>query len=286
MVTARGALQERVVAPQRTIHCPGSINIQGRVFGDWLPSGHGNVNARQAIAVSCDIYFYSVAGGNPYTDLQGLGNKKLAEYAQAFGFGEKSGIRLPGEATGLVPTEEWKKERRKEAWYIGDNYNTGIGQGDLLATPLQLANMTAAIANGGTLYRPRLVDAVRDAEGSVIRTLPVEAVRKIPVAPPYLAAIRAGMRDVVAAPHGTAYYSLRQPSLAIAGKTGSAEYFGPLDSKGKLPTHALFVGYAPYEDPQIAVAVVVYGGGEGSEVAAPAAADAMKAFFELKRHAG
>lgn len=282
MVTTAAALQERVVAPETRINCPGALTVQGWTFRDWTPLGHGpNVTARHALAVSCDIYFYSVAGGNPYTGLKGLGIQKLAEYSRLFGFGERTGLRLPGEAKGFVPTEEWKKEQKKENWYIGDNFNVGIGQGDLLTTPLQLANMTAAIANGGTLYRPRLAREVKDAEGAVTQTFQPEVIRKLALAPEYLAAIRAGMRDVVAQQFGTAYYSLKQPELTIAGKTGTAEFAGPRDSKGFLPTHALFVGYAPYEDPKIAVAVVVYNGGEGSEAAAPVAADVMKAYFEL-----
>jgi penicillin-binding protein 2 len=282
LVTAAAALQERVVTPQTRINCPGSLTVSGRTFNDWTPQGHGpNVTARHAVAVSCDIYFYSVAGGNPLTGFQGLGIKRLADYARSFGLGERTGLRLPGEIAGLMPSEEWKRETRKEPWYIGDSFNTGIGQGDVLMTPLQLANMTAAVANGGTLYRPHLVSAIRDSEGNMVQTAAPEVIRKVPVAPEHLAAIRAGMRDVVAAEFGTAYWSLKQPALPIAGKTGTAEYGGVRDSRGNLPTHALFVGFAPYDDPQIAVAVVVYGGGEGSEVAAPVAADTLKAYFEL-----
>ncbi|MBI3974107.1 MAG: penicillin-binding protein 2 [Chloroflexi bacterium] len=287
MVTAAAALQEKVVTLQTPINCVGAISLRGATYRDWYAPGHGNVNVRQALAVSCDIYFYSVSGGNPYTGLHGLGIERLARYAHAFGFGEKSGLRLPGEVAGLIPTEEWKRERMKEPWYIGDNYNVGIGQGAVLATPLQLANMTAAIASGGTLYRPHLVKAIRDAEGNVTQTTAPDTIRKLPLAPEYLAAIRAGMRDAVAAQSatptqsGTAYFALRQYDFPMAGKTGTAEYAGPRDSKGNLPTHALFVGFAPYDDPQIAVAVIVYGGGEGSATAAPVAAEAIKAFFEL-----
>lgn len=282
LVTAAAALQEKVVTPTTPINCPGAITVNGQTFRDWTPKGHGpNVTARHAIAVSCDIYFYSVAGGNPYTGLKGLGIQKLAEYAHAFGFGEKSGIHLGGEQAGLVPTEEWKKDTKKEGWYIGDNYNVGIGQGDLLVTPLQLADMTAAMANGGTLYRPRIVSAVRDESGKVTQTFAPEVIRKLPVNIEFLNAIRAGMRDAVTTPDGTAYYALKQPALAIAGKTGTAEFYGPRDKNGNLPTHALFVGFAPYDDPQIAVAVFVYHGGEGSEIAAPVAADVMKAYFDL-----
>ncbi|HEX2324033.1 MAG TPA: penicillin-binding transpeptidase domain-containing protein, partial [Chloroflexota bacterium] len=151
---------------------------------------------------------------------------------------------------------------------------------------LQLANMTAALANGGTVYRPRLVKEVRVADGAVVQAYQPEALRKVPVAPEHLAAIRAGMRDAVATTEGTAYWVLRQITVPVAGKTGSAEfvpegYVAP-NRFAKLPTHALFVAFAPYDDPQIAIAVVVYGGGEGSDVAAPAAGETIKAFMELR----
>lgn len=281
MVTAAASLQERLVTPQTRVNCTGSLTVSGRTFHDWTERGHGNVNVRQALATSCDIYFWSLAGGNAsYPSLQGLKIERLAEYARAFGFGEKTGLRLGGEAAGLIPSRELKRQRG-EQWFIGDDYNVGIGQGDVLTTPLQLANMAAALANGGTLYRPRLVKEVRDDAGAVSHAYAPEALRKLPVAAEHISAIRAGMRDAVATTEGTAYWALKQPALTIAGKTGSAEYPGQRDVRGKLPSHALFVGFAPYDDPRIAVAVIVYGGGEGSEVAAPVAAEVMKAYFEV-----
>ncbi len=285
MVTAAGSLQEKVVVPTTNIPCAGSITRNGLVFRDWTTQGHGPVNARQALGVSCDVYFYSVAGGNPYVGLQGLGMARLAEYARAFGFGERTGIRLPGEAPGLVPTAEWKRQVKNEAWYVGDEYNAGIGQGDVLATPLQLANMTATLANGGTVFRPRIVRETRDPAGATLKRYPPEVIRTVPVAREYLAAIRAGMRDttnaalVVPGFAGTAYSTLRPFALDMAGKTGTAEFEGPRDAKGNLPSHALFVGYAPYDAPRIAVAVFLYGGGEGSEVAAPVAAEVIRAYL-------
>lgn len=282
LVTAAAALQEKVVGPQTKLNCQGVLVVSGRAFVDWDPRGHGNVDVRQAIATSCDVFFWSVAGGNPATGFGGVKIERLAEYAHQFGLGEKSGLRLPGEIAGLIPTRDWKRQRG-EQWYIGDDFNVGVGQGDVLVTPLQLANMAATVANGGTLYRPRLVSALRDLEGTVTRTYDSEIIRKVNVAPDALAIIRAGMRDVVYAPNGTAYFSLRQPPTNLAGKTGSAEFGnGPRDVHGKLPSHALFVGFAPYDSPQIAVAVVVYGGGEGSEIAAPAAGDTIKAYFDLQ----
>jgi penicillin-binding protein 2 len=156
-----------------------------------------------------------------------------------------------------------------------------IGQDKLQVTPLQMAEVAAAIANGGTLYRPRVASGVRDGSGAELASFAPEVIRRLPVSPEYMGVIQAGMRDVITAPEGTAYYALKQPSLSMAGKTGTAEFYGPLDAKGNLPTHALFVGYAPFEAPQIAVAVIVHHGGEGSETAAPIAAELMKAYFEL-----
>jgi penicillin-binding protein 2 len=182
-----------------------------------------------------------------------------------------------------VPTAEWKRRTKNEAWYVGDEYNAGIGQGDVLATPLQLAAMTATIANGGTLYRPRIVSELRHPAS--VTSFPPEVIRTVPVAPEYLAAIRAGMHDttnsafIVPGFAGTAYGSLRPYGLDMAGKTGTAEYAGPRDAKGNLPTHALFVGYAPYQDPRIAVAVFMYGAGEGSEAAAPVAGEVIRAYL-------
>ena len=285
MVTAAAALQERIVTPQTRINCPASVTVNGRVFRNWNPLGQGMLTVRQSLAQSCDIFFYEAAGGNPYSRFQGLGIQRLADYARQFGFGERTGVRLGGEERGLVPTEEWKREVKKEPWFIGDNYNVGIGQGDLLVTPLQLANMTAAIANGGTLYRPRIASAVRDASGAEIGTFPPEVIRKLPVSPEHMTLIQAGMRDVVFAAEGTAYHALRppnsEPPFSMAGKTGTAEFFGPLDARGNLPTHALFVAYAPFEAPQIAVAVIVHNGGEGSATAAPIAHEVLKAYFDL-----
>lgn len=154
-----------------------------------------------------------------------------------------------------------------------------------MATPLQLASMTATLANGGTFYRPRIVRELRETGGATRTTYLPEAVRTLPVNAEYVAAIRAGMRDVTNSPlivpgfAGTAFAPLRTYGLDMAGKTGTAEFEGPRDSKGRLPTHALFVGYAPASDPKIAVAVFVYGGGEGSEIAAPIVGEVIRAYL-------
>lgn len=283
VVTAAAALQEHVVTSTTRVVSTGTLTLPGYVLRDWLQGGHGSLTVREALAQSCNTCFAMIAGGSPTASLQSLGHRRMAEYARAMGFGERTGIRLPGEAAGIVPTEEWKRQVRGESWYVGNTYNLAIGQGDLLATPLQLLNVVNAIGNGGALVRPRVVLESRTPEGEVTKAYPPEVIRRLPIAAEHLAVIRAGMRDTVASERGTAYWDINAPGLPIAGKTGTAEYAGPRDAKGKLPTHAWFAGYAPHDAPEVSVVVLVYGGGEGSAVAAPVAGEIFKAYYELQR---
>jgi penicillin-binding protein 2 len=279
VVTAAAALQEAIVTPRQSIQCTGQLTLPGGwIYVDWLKTGHGATNLLRAIAQSCDIYFYSVAGGNPHINMNGLGNRRLVHYAQAFGFGSRTGIRLPGEAAGFLPTEEWKRTVKKEPWYQGDTFNVGIGQGDVLVTPLQVAVAYVAIANNGQVLEPQLVYEVRDPEGNVVRRLEPVVRSRLPVAPEYLAAIRAGLREAVTS--GTARGYVRTTEVPIAGKTGTAE-FGVKDARGQYQTHAWFAAYAPEAEPQIAVVTFIYGGGEGSSVAAPLADRIIRAYFKL-----
>ncbi len=290
IVPASAALQEGVVNRSTTIVDPGVIWLPGGAgtgypFVCWLRSGHGAVNVVEALAQSCDVFFYEVSGG--YKDFQGLGVKRLAHYARAFGFGEPTGIALPGEGKGLVPDDKWLRQTYGEVWTTGHTFNMGIGQGFFLATPLQLLNATAAVANGGTLYRPQLVRQVVDADGKVVKDFAPEVIRQVPVDPANLALVREGMRGAVT--HGTARFAHLPTEVAIAGKTGTAEYFvdknkdgqPDRDKNGNLPTHAWFTAFAPYEHPEIALVVFVSGGGEGSAVAAPIAAEILRAYFGL-----
>jgi penicillin-binding protein 2 len=279
VVTAAAALQEAIVTPRQSIQCTGQLTLPGGwIYVDWLKTGHGATNLLRAIAQSCDIYFYSVAGGNPHINMNGLGNRRLVHYAQAFGFGSRTGIRLPGEAAGFLPTEEWKRTVKKEPWYQGDTFNVGIGQGDVLVTPLQVAVAYVAIANNGQVLEPQLVYEVRDPEGNVVRRLEPVVRSRLPVAPEYLAAIRAGLREAVTS--GTARGYVRTTEVPVAGKTGTAE-FGAKDARGQYQTHAWFAAYAPDPEPQIAVVTFIYGGGEGSSVAAPLADRIIRAYFKL-----
>jgi penicillin-binding protein 2 len=186
-----------------------------------------------------------------------------------------------GEVKGLVPTQKWKRINYAESWTTGDTYNLAIGQGFILVTPLQLLNATAAVANGGTLYRPQIVYQVTDADGRVIRPFAPEVIRQVPVSHENLAVVREGMR--MAVEWGTAQRA-KLAGIEVAGKTGSAEYPGPpIDDEGHLPTHAWFTAFAPVDEPKIALVVFVAGGGEGSKIAVPIAAEILRYYFGLPK---
>lgn len=250
--------------------------------------GHGLHNVRHALAVSDDIFFYELGGGYRET-FKGLGSKLIGQYASAFGLGEPTGIELLGESAGLVPTSKWKRIWYAESWLTGDTYNMSIGQGYLLATPIQMANATAAIANRGTLYEPQLVDYLTDENGDVVKPFEAKVLRKVPVDERYLDLVREGMYGAINFPDGTAT-RVRVPGVVIAGKTGTAEFARDWNKDGKpdrddkdnLPTHAWFTSFAPYVDPEIVVTVFVANGGEGSGVAAPIANEVLNAYFALK----
>jgi len=261
---------------------------QDRPFYCWIHKykhGHGKISIREALAESCDIYFYQLGGG--YQNYHGLGVDAEDYYARQFGLGEVTGIELPGESRGLVPTPKWKRINYAESWLTGDTYNMSIGQGFVLATPLQMANATAAVANRGYLYQPQLVDHVTDAEGKTIRSFEPKLIREVPVDAGNLDTVREGMFGAVNWPQGTAL-GARLPGITVAGKTGTAEFYRDdnhdnkpdRDNKGNLPTHAWFTAFAPYIDPEIVVTVFVANGGEGSSVAVPVARRIMQAYFQ------
>ena len=293
IVSASAVLEEGVVTPSTRLTCEGTLHLPNKLYPDdptkaqefycWRRSGHGALNIVGAIQQSCDIYFYQAVGG--YKEFDGLGMERFAEYAAMFGFGEPSGVDLPAEVAGLVPTDRWKRQNYGENWVTGDTYNAAIGQGYILATPLQVLNATAAVANGGTLYRPQIVYQIRGPEGEIMHTLTPEAIRDLGVSAEHLALVREGMLRAVQ--HGTAWLA-RLPGVPVAGKTGTAEYPGVdeegnllLDEEGNLPTHAWFSAFAPYESPEIAVVVFLEGGGEGSQMAAPVTANILRYYFGL-----
>lgn len=264
---AAAALSEGVITPDTIIDGLGGIlRIGNFSFGDW--KAHAPSDVRRAIAESNDIFFYTVGGG--YGNISGLGIDRMKKYYNLFGFGEKTGIDLGGEAKGLIPDESWKKDRIGEKWYVGNTYHASIGQGYVTATPLQLANYTAALANGGTLYSPRVVNRIEKPGGQKEFVGP-EIIRKNFVDKNVLNVVREGMRQTVVS--GTAQ-TLKDLPVAVAGKTGTAQ-FGTEDK-----THGWFISFAPYDNPVIAMAVLVEGGGEGHSSALPVTHDVYKWYFE------
>ena len=284
IILAAAGLEEGIISSQTRLVGQGVLLLPNQYYPDdpelaqpfycWLRSGHGALNIVEALAHSCDIFFYQLGGG--YREFEGVGLKLLTEYAERFGLGQRSGLALTGETTGLVPTAKWKRLNYAENWTTGDTYNASIGQGFVLVTPLQMANATATVANGGTLFRPQIVHEVRTADGTLVRPFQPNPIRQVGVSPQNMELIRQGLRGAVA--WGTAR-RVDLPEVAVAGKTGTAEFFGPRDEEGYLPTHAWFTAFAPYEDPEIALVVFVAGGGEGSTTAVPIAAQILRYYF-------
>ena len=264
-VVAAAALAEGVVNEHTEIESRGGISIGKFFFGDW--KAHGFTDIRRAIAVSSDVYFYSVGGG--YGSVPGLGMRRMKAYEEFFGYGKKTGIDIPGEAGGFLPDPDWKQRRFGERWYIGDDYHAAIGQGFVTATPLQILNSIATIGNGGILREPRLVSHIRDASGKLS---PVESpvVRRDFVDANILRIVREGMRETVT--EGTAQ-PLRDLPVAVAGKTGTAQF-----GTGK-DTHGWFVSFAPYEKPEIALIVLVEGQGEEGYNAVPVTKEVYQWYF-------
>lgn len=400
VLTSCGVLQEDVIHPEGVLNCEGKLVLPNRyapndiaraqTFVCWLKEGHEDVDLRRGIAQSCDVYFYQVGGGNPDVSASllkpgGLGINDLVRYAHAFGIGTPLGVELPGELAGRMPDRDWKRRTYGQNWSTGDTYNAAFGQGYVTVTPLQLVNLVASVANGGTLYRPTVIQEFFDAEGNVLEpfqpqvlrtivrpddgSLPVltpyedmlirgseslacrcnpysetyeaavcddllehyefsyqldinpdpEAenletivytvnttdpryiaesicrpeLQKIDYQPPFVDAasvkiVQEGMRQVVTIGTGHSPHDASLPYVTVAGKTGTAEYCDNiawnlgLCKPGDWPAHAWFVGYAPYEDPEIIVIAFLYNGSEGSAVALPVVREVMDAYFNLK----
>lgn len=263
---AAAALAEGVVNQDTIINgMGGMLQIGSFSFRDWKT--HGPSDIRTAIAESNDIYFYTIGGG--YGNIEGLGMSRMKKYENLFGFGNPTGIDLNGESSGFIPDEDWKQKKFNEKWYIGNSYHAAIGQGFITATPLQLANFTASLANGGTLFAPRLVNRIKDGEGKE-EYAPPKIIRKDFIARDVIQIVREGMRKTVT--DGTAR-SLSSLQVAVAGKTGTAQ-FGNEDK-----THAWFISFAPYDNPEIAMAVLVEGGGEGHSSAVPVTKEVLDWYF-------
>jgi penicillin-binding protein 2 len=271
IIMAIAALEEGVITPEETLNCPGFYRLGTKTYGCWRKWGHGIVNLRKALVESCDVYFYQVA--------LRLGIDRIAHYARMFGFGGPTGIEGVNEKPGLIPTKAWKKEKYHEPWYDGETLVSGIGQGAVLVTPIQMANMISAIANGGTLYRPQLVQQVQDVDGNLIEEYPATVMERVSVSERTLRLIRDALRGTVEDPKGTGK-SARIDGVSVFGKTGTAQVVKLARSEGiekeedipiRYRDHAWFVAYAQKESPFIAVAVLIQHGGHGATAAAPVA---------------
>ena len=275
---ATAALEEKIVSPSTTIIDNGQIEIPNPynpsikyIFKGWDNTGLGIMNIYRAIAFSSDIYFYTVGGG--FEKFIGLGVEKLTNWYSRFGFGRKTGVDLPSETNGRVPTPAWKQKNLKEPWYTGDTYNISVGQGDILISPLQLATATAAIANGGTLLKPYLVSQILDSNGNTIKINQPQVIKKNIASSTNLTIIRHAMRQTVT--EGTACCQFdSQVPVAVAGKTGTAE-----TDPGKKKPNAWFTAFAPYEDPTIVLVVLIENSGEGAEYAMPVTREVLSWYF-------
>lgn len=280
IIMSIAGLEEGAVDPEARISDPGFYNFGNRAFRDWKKGGHGSVDLHRAIVESCDVYFYQLGPR--------LGVDRIAKWAHAFGLGDKTGVALDDERSGTIPDTEWKRKRFRQPWYPGETVSVAIGQGYVTVTPLQLANMMATVANGGTLYRPRIVDKVESANTGVVKEYGPEKIHTVDLKPSTLERVRGALADVVGSPAGTGG-SARSNVVSIAGKTGTAQV---VEMKGGYVKteqlaylnrdHAWFVSYAPVENPQIAVVVLVEHGGHGASAAAPLAKKVIEKYIALQ----
>ena len=273
------------MTPEQTIFCPGHFSLPGssHLFRDWKPKGHGTISMRHAIQQSCDVYFYTVANK--------LGIDRMHDFMTTFGFGDLTGIDIPGEKPGLMPSTEWKRHAYKrpaeQVWFAGETISVGIGQGYMLATPMQLAHAVSGIASRGQIFKPRLVTAVRAAGSDTLAPRPVQP-------EPSLTAVNADQWSVIVdgmelatGPGGTAAVATAGTPYKIAGKTGSAQVFSIGQNEKynekqlseRMLDHALFISFAPAEDPKLAVAVFVENGKHGGSTAAPIARKMFDAYL-------
>lgn len=281
IVTALAAISEGVITPEASFFCGGSLNFGNRRYGCWKKGGHGTVDFQRALIESCDVYFYSVG--------MRLGVDNIAKYATSLGMGRKSGIEIEHEKAGIIPSTAWKQQRYKQKWQDGETLSVAIGQGYVLTTPLQVCRMTAAVVNGGTLYRPQIVHSITAPDGKILKTFAPTSEGKILGSAHSLALIKEALVGVVNSPGGTAK-SVKLPDVLIGGKTGTAQVVGLSHVEGmseknipyKYRDHAWFTSFAPAEKPEIAVTVLVEHGQHGGSAAGPVARAVYKRYFELK----
>jgi penicillin-binding protein 2 len=278
--TGIAALSEGIVRKGDSVRCPGYYFYAGRRYGCWKKTGHGTVSYVQSLVQSCDVYYY-LAG-------QRLGIDRIHKYASGFGLGEKTGLDVGEEVSGLVPSSEWKRRVSKRPderkWYPGETLSVSIGQGAVNVTPLQVARALAAVVNGGKVLKPTIVKSVVSIDGrSLLEQGPPEVIRTLEIKPEVIALVKEAMVGVVNSPFGTARRAQlpKDVGITVGGKTGTAQVAGLQHGiKGALNDHAWFAGYAPADNPELVVVALVENGGHGGSVAAPVVQRVLQAYFD------
>jgi penicillin-binding protein 2 len=280
IITALAGLEDGKIDEKTTITCNGSYELGTSIFNCWNRHGHGVTNLKKALRESCDVYFYQLG--------ERLGVDRIAAMAKRFMLGAPMGIGLAHEKGGMIPTAEWKMKRFAKRWFHGETLPVAIGQGYVLMTPIQLASMIATVANEGTVYRPFLVKRIIDADGKPLKEFKPELMGTTGISVDKFRLVKQGLFAVVNEPGGTGG-AARLPDVHVAGKTGSSQVVKLRDSKQATPyqyrDHALFVAFAPYEKPEIAVAVVVEHGEHGGSAAGPIVGRMLRAWFDDKKPA-
>jgi penicillin-binding protein 2 len=282
IITAIAGLEEGVIDEKTNMFCPGFYRYGDRDFKCWKKDGHGKVNVIKAISESCDVFFYQVGAK--------LGVDRIAWYAKASGLGKINGIDLDHEAKGLIPTGAWKKQRTGTSWQRGETLSIAIGQGYNLTTPLQMLVLTSAVANGGIIYKPQILERIETANGDMLFKNQKQAVGELPVSKKNLEIVQKGLWEVVNSNRGTAKMA-KLKNEYMSGKTGTAQVVGRKKNENlkesekarHFKDHAWFVAYAPSENPKIAMAIIVEHGEHGSSAAAPIAKQLIEIYLESEK---
>jgi penicillin-binding protein 2 len=280
VITALAGLEEGKINDSTSVNCNGAYELGGSTFKCWNKRGHGTTTLKKSLRESCDVYYYQLG--------ERLGVDSIAKTAQKFMLGSAMGIGLNNEKPGLIPTSEWKQKRLGKRWYHGETLPVSIGQGYVLMTPIQMASMIATVANEGTVYRPFLVKRIVDTDGKTLKEFKPEVLGRTGISPANFRLVKQGLFSVVNDPGGTGG-AARLYDVRVAGKTGTSQVVKMRDSKSGTPyqfrDHALFVAFAPYDKPEIAVAVIVEHGEHGGSAAGPIAGRMLRAYFDSKKPA-
>jgi penicillin-binding protein 2 len=275
LITTVAGLAEKKLTPDTQFGCPGYFMFAGRPWKCHKKSGHGSLNLKRALGVSCNAFYFQLG--------QLLGIELIERYAKMMGLGTQTGVDLPGEVAGIVPSDEWKRKKYGVRWYPGDTLPVAIGQGYVVATPIQMAVMMSTIANGGTVYRPHLVKKVNPRDGAPSREIKSEIIRNTGISPKVLADVREIAAGVVN-DQGSTGRAAKFDEFRVGGKTGTAQVtvLGREKSAEGLGDHAWFVAMAPVENPVISLAIIVENAGHGGTAAAPISHQIMEVFFKKK----